>query len=99
MDFLPVAPGDSPKRTYQCLAVITVGGSAAARRGSTDSNSDKESGNALSRIMSGGQRRKSVQAGVNGKAAEHPHVPGSDGTWYWRCRVGVSSVGAGVSCH
>lgn len=93
MDFLPVTPGDVPKRTYQCLAIISVGASAAARRGSGDSNSDKETSGPLSRIMSGGQRRKSVQGGVSGGRTSGETAPG-EGTWYWRCRVGVTNVSA-----
>lgn len=80
MEFLAVPPHDTPKRSYQCLAVISIGGNVGGRRGSF--GSDTGSDNGLTRILSGG-RRKSTQGN---RAAE------GEGTWYWRCRAGVTAV-------
>lgn len=86
MDFLTIAPHDQPKQSYQCLAALSIG-PGAGRRGSGGSDHG-EDGGGITRILSGG-RRRSVQTGNAGATTTHPE---NEGTWYWRCRVGVTAV-------
>lgn len=88
MDFLTVAPTDTPKRSYQCLAAVSIGG-GAGRRGSQGSDHGEEQG--ITRILSAG-RRRSVQTGNAGAAATGGTTVEGEGTWYWRCRAGVTAV-------
>ncbi len=82
MDFLAAPPADTPKRAYQCLAAISVDSQSrrGSRRGSVGSTASD--GNGLTRILSGGRRKS-----LNGD---------SEGTWFWRCRAGVTAVSVQV---
>lgn len=90
MDFLPTQPRDVPRMTYQCTAAITIGTAEPRRRSSFGSNHSDEGGG-LARIISGGRRKSaSAQGGVVG--ANKVEANAGEGTWYWRCRVGVTEV-------
>ncbi|BEI81940.1 hypothetical protein CcaverHIS002_0211000 [Cutaneotrichosporon cavernicola] len=106
MDFLSTTP-DPPSKTYQCLAVITLGANATSRRGSFN---DHEDGGPLTRILSGG-RRKSLAEDRRMSQSEDNSLTRilsrrksqadedrrksvhveGEGPFYWRCRVGVTT--------
>ncbi|WVR07446.1 hypothetical protein IAU60_004487 [Kwoniella sp. DSM 27419] len=111
MEFYPVssAPHPTAKNLYPCLAHITISPNSSdtkGRRLSTGSyTSDNEGGgNALSRVISGGGRRKSSfgpgtgQEGMSGGARrmsfgasrDGEEAKGVEGKWYWRVQAGVT---------
>lgn len=75
--------------TYQCLAVITVGGAAQPRRGSQGSNHSDEGGG-LARVISGGRRKSASGPGIVG--GKNVEGAAGEGTWFWRARIGVTDV-------
>ncbi|WVQ81942.1 hypothetical protein IAT38_004069 [Cryptococcus sp. DSM 104549] len=108
MEFLPQSHNHpTPKNLYPCLATITISQSSndtkSQRRlsaGSFGSDANKEDGNPLQRVISGGRRKSSFgdAAGSGGGRRlsfggnKEEESKAQEGRWFWRVQAGVNDT-------